>query len=251
MQTIDPESIRAGMHALIDIRRTNLGCEVQLPLFYLDGGSVTVTVAAEKGEYVVHDSGSGTMLLNANGMHLTRKLSEKITSLVRMYGCDFSAGRVARRCTPEDVGVCAAIVANASRAVGDQVLQRPILPVLDFRREVLSKVRGIVGDARIRENEEVFGESGYSYKISAVILDKEESRPISFLEPVKDHDMATKKFREFWDISRSPRFGDVKRISLFDDRRNWDKSDLLILQEVSNLVRLSDTDRRMGEFVNG
>ncbi len=250
MQTIDPEVIRSGLNALIDIRRTNLGCEVQLPLFYPDGGSVTVTVAAERGDYVVHDSGSGAMFLNANGLQLTKKLSEKITSLVGMYGCEFSGGRVARRCTPDDVGVCAAIVANASRAVGDQVLQRPLIPMIDFRREVLSRVRGIVGEARFRENEEIVGESGYAYRISAVILDRAEALPISFVEPVKDHDTATKKFREFWDISRSARFGGVKRISLFDDQRNWDKSDLILLQEVSNVVRLSDADQRMTELAD-
>ena len=73
---------------------------------------------------------------------------------------------------------------------------------------------------------------------------------MSFVEPIKDHDAATKKFREFWDISRSEQFGDVARISLFDDRRKWNGADLLILQEVSNLVRVSDADKRMAEFAN-
>lgn len=250
MLEIDPVAIKNALASLIDIKRTNLGCEVQLPLFYPDGGSVTVTVAAERGEYVVHDAGNGAMVLSASGVHMTRNISQKIVGLAEHYGCEFSSGRVERRCTPEDIGVCAAIVANASRAIGDQVFYRQVIGPIDFRREVLGKVRDLVGNNRFRENEEVFGESGYSYQVSAVILDGEASAPISFVEPIKDHEAATKKFREFWDISRSDRFGSVKRISLFDDKRQWDRADLIILQEVSNLVRVSDTESRMREIVN-
>jgi hypothetical protein len=249
MQLVPEDTIRSALLSLIDIRRTNLGCEVQLPLFYPDGGSVTVTVVAERGDYLVHDSGSGTMFLSANGITLTKKLSQRIHDLAAMYGCDFSSGRVERRCTPEDIGVCAAIVANASRSVGDQLLQRPVLPALDFRKEVLEKVREVVGAKRYRENEEVLGASGYSYQVSAVVLDASAAGPISYVEPVRDHDTATKKFREFWDISRSEEFGSIRRIALFDDKRNWDSSDLIILQEVSNLVRVSDAAQRMAQLI--
>jgi hypothetical protein len=228
MFEVDPVAIKNALLSLIDIRRTNLGCEVQLPLFYPDGGSVTVTVTAERGEYIVHDAGNGTMVLNSSGVQMTRNLSQKIVSLAEHYGCEFSSGRVERRCSPDDIGVCAAIVANASRAVGDQVFHRQVIGPIDFRREVLGKVRDIVGNNRFRENEEVLGESGYSYQVSAVILDGEASRPIGFVEPIKDHEAATKKFREFWDISRSDKFGSIKRISLFDDTRQWDRADLLI-----------------------
>lgn len=248
---IDVEQIRSALLSLIDIRRTSLGCEVQLPLFYPDGGSVTVTVAAERGDYLVHDAGSGTMVLNASGVQMTKKLGRKILSLTEHYGCEFSAGRIERRCSPEDIGVCAAIVANASRAVGDQLFERQTISPIDFRREVLARVRSVVGENRFRENEEIHGESGYSYQVSAVILDHAGALPLSFVEPIKDHEAATKKFREFWDISRSERYGNVRRISLFDDKRKWDGADLLILQEVSNLVRVSDAEARMAEFTNG
>lgn len=250
MLEIDPAAIKNALSSLIEIKRTNIGCEVQLPLFYPDGGSVTVTVTAERGEYIVHDAGNGAMVLNASGVQITRSLSQKIFQLAEHYGCEFSGTRVERRCSPEDIGVCAAIVANASRAVGDQIFQRQVIAPIDFRREVLSRVRNLVGDNRFRENEEVHGESGYSYNVSAVILDGDASKPISFVEPIKDHEAATKKFREFWDISRSDRFGQIKRVSLFDDARRWDQADLLILQEVSNLVRVSDAEASMRGIMN-
>ncbi|PZQ97015.1 MAG: hypothetical protein DI533_15820 [Cereibacter sphaeroides] len=250
MLEVNPATIKNALLSLIDIRRTNLGCEVQLPLYYPDGGSVTVTVTVQRDEYIVHDAGNGTMVLNASGVQMTRKLSQKIKGLAEHYGCEFSSGRVERRCSPEDIGVCAAIVANASRAVGDQLFVRQAIGPIDFRKEVLGKVRDLVGDKRFRENEEVHGESGYSYNVSAVILDGVASQPIGFVEPIKDHETATKKFREFWDISRSERFGSINRISLFDDSRSWDRADLIILQEVSNLVRISDAASRMQEILN-
>jgi hypothetical protein len=250
MMQVDVDQIRSALLSLIDIRRTSLGCEVQMPLYYPDGGSVTVTITAERGDYVIHDAGTGTMVLNASGVQMTKKLGQKVQKLIEHYGCSFSAGRVERRCTAEDIGVCAAIVANASRAVGDQLFERQVIAPIDFRREVLARVREAVGENRFRENEEIPGESGYAYQVSAVILDQAGSSPVSFVEPIKDHEAATKKFREFWDISRSDRFGGVARISLFDDRRKWVGADLLILQEVSNVVRLSDVDIRMAEFAN-
>ena len=250
MLEIDPAAIKNALLSLIDIRRTNLGCEMQLPLFYPDGGSVSVTITAERGEYIVHDAGNGTMVLNASGVQMSRNLTQKIVGLAEHYGCEFSSGRVERRCSLEDIGVCAAIVANASRAVGDQVFHRQVIGPVDFRREVLGRVREFVGTGRFRENEDVRGESGYSYQVSAVILDRSASKPVGYVEPIKDHEAATKKFREFWDISRSADFGSVKRISLFDDARHWDRADLLILQEVSNLVRVVDAESRMREIVN-
>lgn len=246
---VRPEAIRDALMSLIDIRRTSLGCEVQLPLFYPNGDSVTVTVVAERGDYVVHDAGTGVMILNSNGVQVTKKLTQRVVELAEMYGCEFLSGRVSRRCLVEDVGVCAAIVANASRAVGDQLLLRQPQPAIDFRREVLERVRDVVGGKRYREDQEVYGESGYSYRVSAVVLDIAGDQPLGFVEPVKDHDTATKKFREFWDISRSAAVGNVIRISLYNDQRDWNRSDLLLLQEVSNLVRVQDADRRMRELV--
>lgn len=246
MLEITPEQMRAAIVSLIDIRRTSTGaCEAQLPLFYPNGDSVTVTVHADKGEYVIHDSGNGVMVLNAHGVELSKKLSKRLTELALAYGCEFSGDRIAKRCSFEDVGVCAAIVANASRSVGDQLLSQPRAPMIDFREEVISRIRGVVGAKRIRENEEMYGESGYSYKVSAVILDDVAARPIAIVEPIKDHEAATKKFREFWDLSRSSQYLSTARLSLYDGTKSWNQADLILLQEVSNVVRLEDAERRV------
>lgn len=251
MLEITPEQMRAAIVSLIDIRRTNTGgCEVQLPLFYPNGDSVTVTVHADKGEYLIHDSGNGVMVLNAHGVELSKKLGKRLAEMAHAYGCEFSGSRIAKRCSLEDVGVCAAIVANASRSVGDQILSQPRIPLIDFRQEVLSRIRGVVGARRLRENEEFYGESGYSYKVSAVILDPTEARPVALVEPIKDHEAATKKFREFYDLSRSAPLLNTARLSLYDDKKAWNQSDLILLQDVSNVVRLADAEKRIRELAD-
>lgn len=249
MGEVDEAFVSNGISSLISVSRTNLGIEVQTPVIYPNGDLVAVTIALEEGRYVVHDGGNGSAVLSAAGASLTSKLAKKLQAVANHYGCEFVNGRMLRACSAEDIGVCAAIVANASRTIGDEMLSRANQPIIDVRREVLERIRGTVGASRYRENEEVFGESGSPYKISAVVLDEAKANPIGFIEPVKDHDAATKKFREFWDISQSDQYVGVHRVSLYNEKWGWAQGDLALLQKVSNVVRLADTETRMKEFV--
>ena len=225
-----------------------MGIEVQTPVIYPNGDLVSVTITISDDQYVVHDGGNGSSVLTASGMSLTKKLSEKLHKVAAHYGCEFVNGRMLRTCSADDIGVCAAIVANASRSIGDQTFSRDKQPTIDFRREVLERVRVSVGASRYRENEEVIGESGSPYKISALILDQAQKEPMGFIEPVKDHEAATKKFREFWDISQADRYIRVQRVSLYNEKWGWSPGDLTLLQKVSNVVRLADVETRMKEF---
>jgi hypothetical protein len=249
MRKIDESFIAESLSSLISVSRSNLGIELQTPVIYPNGDLVSVTIKLESGNYIVHDGGNGSAILSASGVSLTKKIAERLNKIAEHYGCEFVSGRMLRTCTPDDVGVCAAIVANASRSIGDQSLLRDQQPILDFRREVLERVRNSVGGRRYRENEEVVGESGSAYRISAVILDDGLEGPVGFVEPVKDHEAATKKFREFWDISESERYSGVLRISLYNEAWPWRAGDLSLLQRVSNVVRLADTEARMKEFL--
>lgn len=242
--------LHEAMASLIAVERTNLGAEVQLPLFYPNGDMVAVTVSAEQGAYVIHDAGNGVMLLNSHGMELTKKLKAKISSLASQYGCEFEYDRVSRRCTLEDLAICAAIVANASRSVGDQILYQQERPAVDFSRDVIERAREAVGSNRIRENETFIGDSGYEYHVTAVILTEDQDHVASLLEPVKDHNAVTMKFRRFWDISKSDAHAGASMLSVYDDEKNWNGSDLILLQGVSRLVPLSDTVKEMRVLLN-
>lgn len=250
MRKISENTLREALTSIFEVRESNLGFEVQLPVVYPNGEMVTVAVNVEGGEYVVHDAGFGSMFLNSSGMNLTANLEKRLFSIAQNYGCEFLNGRMSRRCDAESLAIAITIVANASRSIGDQVLYRGSEPMIDFRRQAIEKISSAVGSERIRENEEVLGDSGYAYRVSAVILDQHEDRAVGYVEPIKDHDAATKKFREFWDISKSETSRDIARLSFYDDQRKWKSSDLILLQKVSNVVRLSDSDARMKEFAH-
>lgn len=250
MRKISKDDLRDALASILEVRESSLGFEVQLPVVYPNGEMVTVVVTVEGGEYIVHDAGFGSMILNSAGMNLTANLEKKLFSIAQNYGCEFLNGRMSRRCDAESLAIAITIVANASRSIGDQILYRSAEPMIDFRRQAIEKIRAAIGGKRLRENEEVFGDSGYAYRVSAVILDHGQDRAVGYVEPIKDHDAATKKFREFWDISKSERSKDIARLSFYDDLRNWKPSDLILLQKVSNVVRLSDSDARMKEFAH-
>lgn len=240
--------LETAVRSLVSVTSSNLGLEVELPLAYPNGDTVVVTVASENEEFVVHDSGNGSSVIAAHGINLTQKLTVKLAEIAEHYGCEFVSGRMVRRVKFEDIAVAVAIVANASRSIGDQILTARHGPIIDFRTEALEILRSSVGSKRVRENEQLIGESGSKYSASAIILDSLGSRPISIVEPIKDHDAATKKFREFWDISENEDLEHLGRISLYDDRKNWASSDLVILQKVSNIVRMTDGAVRMREL---
>jgi hypothetical protein len=122
MHHLTPEELEAASRALVTARETAMGVEITTPVIYPNGACVTVTVTMEGGEYVVHDAGLGAMYLTAEGIRITRQLSERLAAFAARYECEFIEGRMLRRCSTDDVAIAAMLVANASRAVGDQAI---------------------------------------------------------------------------------------------------------------------------------
>src|SRR5690242_1510334 len=122
LQAISPHEIEAASRALITARKTTLGVEIQMPVVYPTGHTVTVEVTVQGGHYVVHDAGFGSMSLTSAGVTLTKSLQERLSLLAKYYGCEFIEGRMSRRCTVEQIALAAVMVANASRTVGDQAI---------------------------------------------------------------------------------------------------------------------------------
>jgi len=246
---LDLDALRRELQGLIRLQPSNLGVILELPVYYPTGEAATVVVASEPGRFIIHDAGMGAMSLSSHGLNLTRRLAQRLDETAAHYGCEFLGGRmIAYAEAQADIPIVAATVANASRSIADQILLAPTLPLVDFRAEAIDAIKEALGASRIRENEQFAGESGSRYSATAVILNDAESAPVGIVEPVKDHDSATKKFREFWDLSRNLALSAIQRIAMYDDRRHWQAADLSLLQNVANVVRLSDARQRMLEF---
>lgn len=135
---LSASELEAIGQSLVAARQTNLGYEVSLPVVYPNGQCVSVVVNVAGGNYIVHDAGHGAMYLTDAGVSLTKQLSERLKRLADNYGCEFISGRMTRACNEKQLAIAIALVANASRAVGDQIFEQREGRLRDFRREVAS-----------------------------------------------------------------------------------------------------------------
>lgn len=243
LQRITTEQLEAASRALITARGTNLGYEIDMPVVYPNGQCVSVVVGVAGGNYIVHDAGVGAMYLTEAGVSLTRNLTDKLSQIAHIYGCDFISGRMSRSCSQEQLAIAIALVANASRAVGDQALQVKKKRVFDFRREVSVALSNVVKADRVKKDR-IIGESGTQYNLDFVILDR-DLKPVAFVEPISDQDAVNTKFREFFDIKANENYRFVDRISVYDDRHDWRSGDLVMLSRVSNTVPFSAFPKRL------
>jgi hypothetical protein len=190
------------------------------------------------------------MALANHGVRMSAKLKTRIADLSKHYGCEFSNERMTRIATADEVALAVAVVANASRTIADQLLQIYPQPILSFKQAVIERMKEYIGSERVRENELVVGNSGTEYHIGAAVLDSRQSKPVAYVEAVKDMDGVNKRFREFYDISLVPELKDMTRIVMYDDTADLRQGDLLVLQNVSNVVRFSDAEVRLRPWGN-
>lgn len=247
---INEQFLRQAICDLTQIERTSGGFEVTLPQAYHSGHAVVVAVQDEADGYLIHDSSYAAMLLESLGVRANAKVETGLRSGIASYGCESEGLRIYRRCaTVEDVAMAAVLVGCASRLVADYALKADSQPIFDFKRKLLGRVIDTVGQKRVRENIDYSGHSGSTYRVAAVVLDKQQSRPIAFVEGVADHNAVARRFREFYDLMQNPALAGIDRVAVYDDSRlDINSSDLLLLQDVSNPVRFQDSATRFAQI---
>nr|WP_314447428.1 hypothetical protein [uncultured Sphingomonas sp.] len=236
--------LKAAICELTEVVRTSQGYEVTLPQAYASGNVVAVVIAPVGKGFVVHDNSYAAMLLERTGTSKSLTLVSDVEAAVAHYGCKLEHMRVTRSCeTIDEVALSAVLVGSASRLVADQALKADRLPVFDFKSRLLGRVTEIVGERRVRTNEQVTGHLGSKYKVSTVVLDPLERQPLAFVEPISDASAVARRFKEFYDISLNPAYQRVERVSVIDDERSIPAGDVLLMQEVGALVRYSDSSK--------
>lgn len=245
---LTPQELEMASRALITARETNLGVEVQMPVVYPNGQCVSVVVTVAGGNYIVHDAGHGAMTLTTSGIDLTKALAQRLARLGKDYGCEFVDGRMSRACTETQIPIAIALVANASRAVGDQFFEQRERRIRDFRREVTIALTRALPSDRFRKLQ-VVASSGTTYKISHVVLSTDKTKQLAFVEPIADQQSVDRKFREFADIRSTQEYENVARIAVYDDKAVWREGDLAVLGRVSNIVPFASFSRRIERLV--
>ena len=219
-----------------------MGVEITTPVIYPNGECVTVTVTMEGGEYVVHDAGLGAMYLTAEGVRMSRQLSERLAALAARYECEFIEGRMTRRCSTDDVAIAAMLVANASRT-GDQAIEVRRQSEGEFRYAVSERVRELVGK-RWRENQLFQGASGRSYRIGNIILDASETAPVAFVFALPSRSAVPAQFTEMYDLHAA--HPAIANDSVYNDAGDFRlREDGWLLEKVSILIPFSEMQSRI------
>jgi hypothetical protein len=186
------------------------------------------------------------MNLTSAGVTINKQLARRLTQIAIHYGCEFAGKRMQRRCSSNQIAIAAAMVANASRSVGDQVLEIRRQTESDFRIAVADKLRSLAG-SRIRENQSIKGKSGRSYRMPHLVLDRSEARAIAFVVALPNRNLVLSHFGEFWDIKGA--FPDVANDSIYDENSDFKDEDRRLLEQVSNVFAFSQSNRRISELL--
>lgn len=248
-QRLDGDYLKSAICGMTSAVQINQGWEVTLPQVYHTGHAATVVVAKSAFGFVIHDNAYAAMLVSQHGHNVSDLTRQFIESAMRSYGCELEGLQVVRKCAAlSDVPLSAVLVGCASRLIADQLLSANKLPLFDFKSQVVTKASEVLGARRIRTNQEVHGHLGGSYQVSAVILDEREAKPLAFIEPVSSADSVGRCFKEFYDISRNPNYAGIERVAIFNDEKAISSHDFLLMQEVSNPVRFSDSAKRFAAW---
>src|SRR5665213_2497210 len=136
-----------------------------MPVIYANGDFVSVVVASEGDEFMVHDAGLGSMAVASDGVRIGRDIIPRFTATVTRYDCCYENGRVFTLCHFDKIGTALTLVANASRAIADYVVEVRRQTESQFRYAVAERLREMAGN-RLRENESFRGASGRVYRVA-------------------------------------------------------------------------------------
>ena len=237
--------LKSAVCDLTEVEQTNQSFEVTLPQIYHSGHSTVVVVSKEAEGFLIHDNSYAAMLLANAGIAAGKRLGDALRPQIITYGCELTDLRVWRRCESlDELGVAMTLVGCASRLIADQLLKADRPPLHDFKSSLLGRGLDVVGNKRVRTNEEFVGHLGSRYRVSTVVLDVQQTKPLAFVEPIADREAVARRFKEFYDLSLNPLYAAVERVAVYDEANPLPSGDALLLEEVGNLVRFSDTPRR-------
>lgn len=236
--------VEKAIRALTSAEKTNIGVEVTLPVAFGDGALVSVAIEEASKGFDIHDAGLSAMRLTSAGVTLSKHVVFRLNEFARRYRCTFINGRVSAHAdNMDDIATVASLVANAARAVSDYVYELRRQAEYDFRVVLFDRLKEIVGP-RVRETEEIRGESGTRYRIP-IILDAHQAAPQNFVSPIANHSAVARSVAMFFDLK--PLYPGVERDAIYDSEADIRKEDRLLLKTVGTQVfALAEANVRFG-----
>jgi hypothetical protein len=230
---LTPAEIEAAARALVVARAVAGDVEITMPVIYPSGRAVQVIVTVQGGQYVIHDGGGGSLYLTQHGVRFTRKLARRLAEMAQRYGCDYIDGRLSTRASPDQIAVAIALVANASRMIGDQAADLAAKRSSEFTERVASTLREIAGH-RLAERFEFHGASGKTYHVANALLDARGREPVAFVEAVPTPSTVPHRVTEFLDIRDQN--SAIALATIYDDAVDWDSASIFLMRRVAAAV---------------
>ncbi len=245
---VTPQDVEHAARSLVEARASSMGIEVTTPILHANGDFVEVIVVPGVDGFAVHDAGLGSMRLSAEGMRTGGDAAIRMRLAAERYDCLVEGGRIVRRCSDEaELAVSIALVANATRTVGDFAAEVRRQNDSQFRFVLTERIREIAGP-RLRENEAFKGQSGRIYRVPNVILDKQLSLPPVFAVPVASRSSVPFQFRELFDLKAA--FPLIRNDSVYNDAGDFrPDEDGWILGQVGEVTPFSDLPKRLPELL--
>ena len=218
-----------------------MGFVVTTPVAYPNGDCVSVVIAPDGKEFMVHDAGLGSMSIAADGIRIGKDLAHRFGVSVSRYGCCYDGGRVFTLCHFDNLARAIMLVANASRSIADYTVEARRQTESQFRYAVTERLRELAG-GRLRENESFHGASGRAYRVANVILDVQHSRPLLFVLPLPSRQAVSAQFRELYDLRAA--LPDVLNDSIYDEESDFrPDEDGWVLSQVGRLAAYSEMSK--------
>lgn len=246
MENIDPKYVETAVRSLVVASKIKYGVEVSTNVAYLGGDLVSVIVEGVPDGVIVHDGGVAAERLALSGLKINKDVITRLADLSARYNCAFEDRRVVARSDHATLELAVAMVANASRAVSDYVVELRRHAEADFRAIVTDVLRDVVG-SRLRENDEFPGLSGRKYRVSAVILDENQLRPISFIAPVANRSNVAHNFAMLYDLHGG--YPSSSQEAIYDEASGLRLEDRALLDTVCNVYPLAEARQKFSAIM--
>lgn len=248
MTRMRASTVQEAVRALIQAEETSLGIEVLSLVAYPGGDLVSVVIEPHDGAVLVHDAGEAAMWLSQQGVALSKHVRARLQTYASRFRCKFEGDRVSYSGNIESVALAVAMVSNASRSVADYALEIRRHAETDFRELLSDTLRDIAG-RRLRENEEIVGDSGRKYRVPAVILDTAEKTPEFFIAPVAAHSSVPHVFSMLYDIQKSHEA--VSNKAVYDETSDLRKEDRSLLRGVGEIISFIEAPFKFRQMMSG
>ena len=242
---INIDTLKSDLCNQFNIEPTAHGLHVNTGVLFLSGDCVQVSVDSDPDGYLVSDHCLAAMYLELHGLTIGTKLRHSFSNYAQKYGCEFKSNCVQKTCTTDQIPIAIAMVANASKSIGDYIIEPRRREDTGFKQQVSAKLQEAVG-LRMRQREAVRGYSGRVWHVDNIVLDKQLKHPIAFIETVPNRNTVPRRVTAFLDLKNKHQ--GATNTAVIKDDNDLRPEDYQLLKEICDPVTFDKSKPNFENF---